>query len=311
MLALTALSVYFTRPIGVSLLRDLWVAPRTSTHLDTAGCCTFDFARSRRCSCARCTAARGCCRSACATVPLPHRSCCTRSSLRTSWSHRQLFKQKPRKQTHEMRTYANFPLAGALRSVKARLHMRFLMRFLIRFRVPNAPYPTLHECFFREASRGLGRKLWHTIWRHPSFQFLLTWRYFVAAIRDYKPVQGRLGQVLYPKSHRNRMKNRMCKRALKRRPHEQVFTLDKFYSLVWTGKYGMFFLDKSPCWKAGETCQGKTCPFFARPHERVKLVKETCQPVKTCSCGRRIHASGTTVLLYQLKGSSKITWNGT
>ena len=44
-----------------------------------------------------------------------------------------------------------------LRFLKARLHMRFLMRF----RVPNALYPTLHECFFREASRGLGRKLWH------------------------------------------------------------------------------------------------------------------------------------------------------
>ena len=38
--------------------------------------------------------------------------------------------------------------------------------------------------FFREASRGLGRKLWHIIWRHPSFQFLPTWRYFVAALRD-------------------------------------------------------------------------------------------------------------------------------
>ena len=66
------------------------------------------------------------------------------------------------------------------RSVKARLHMRFLMRF----RVQNSPYPTLHECLFREAWRGLERKLWHMFWRHPSFQFLLPWRYFVAAIRD-------------------------------------------------------------------------------------------------------------------------------
>ena len=41
--------------------------------------------------------------------------------------------------------------------VKARLHMRFLMRF----RVQNAPYPTLHECFFRDASSGLERKVWH------------------------------------------------------------------------------------------------------------------------------------------------------
>ena len=67
---------------------------------------------------------------------------------------------------------------------KARLHMRFLMRFLMRFRVQNAPYPTLHECFFREASCGLERKLSHIVPRHPSFQFLLTWWYFVAALRD-------------------------------------------------------------------------------------------------------------------------------
>ena len=60
--------------------------------------------------------------------------------------------------------------------------------------------------FFREASRGLERKLSHiTISRHPSFQFLLTWRYFVAELRDYKPVRGRLGQVLYAKSHQNRI----------------------------------------------------------------------------------------------------------
>ena len=98
--------------------------------------------------------------------------------------------------------------------LKARLHMRFLMRFLVRFRVQNAPYSTLHEYFFHEASRGLERKLSHIISRHPSFQFLLIWRYFVAELRDYKPVRGRLWQVLFAKSHRNRMKNRMCKRAL-------------------------------------------------------------------------------------------------
>ena len=38
---------------------------------------------------------------------------------------------------------------------KVRLHMWFLMRFLMRFRIQNAPYPTLHECFFHEASCGL------------------------------------------------------------------------------------------------------------------------------------------------------------
>ena len=91
--------------------------------------------------------------------------------------------------------------------------MRFLMRFLVRFRVQNAPYPTLHEYFFHEASRELERKLSHIVSRHPSFQFLLTWWYFVAELRDYKPVRGRLWQVLFAKSHRNRMKNRMCKRA--------------------------------------------------------------------------------------------------
>ena len=37
---------------------------------------------------------------------------------------------------------------------KVRLHMWFLMRF----RIQNAPYPTLHECFFHEASCGLERK---------------------------------------------------------------------------------------------------------------------------------------------------------
>ena len=98
----------------------------------------------------------------------------------------------------------------------ARLHMRFLMRFLMRFRVHNAPDPTLHECLFREASCGLERKVSHIIWRHPSFEFLPTWRYFVAALRDYKPVRGRLGQILCAKSHQNRIENRMCKRAFRR-----------------------------------------------------------------------------------------------
>ena len=98
--------------------------------------------------------------------------------------------------------------------LKARLHMRFLMRFLMRFRVQNAPDPTLHECLFHEASCGLERKVSHIIWRHPSFEFLPIWRYVVPALRDYKPVQGRLGQVLCAKSHQNRIENRMCKRAL-------------------------------------------------------------------------------------------------
>ena len=100
-----------------------------------------------------------------------------------------------------------------LRVLKARLHMRFLIRFLRRFRVQNAPDPTLHESLFREASCGLERKVSHIILRHPSFEFLPTWRYFVAALRDYKPVRGRLGQVLCAKSHQNRIENRMCKRA--------------------------------------------------------------------------------------------------
>ena len=91
-------------------------------------------------------------------------------------------------------------------TLKARLHMRFLMRFLMRFRVQNVPDPTLHESLFREASCGLERKVSHIIWRHPSFEFLPTWRYFVAALRDYKPVRGRLGQVLCAKTHQNRTK---------------------------------------------------------------------------------------------------------
>ena len=48
----------------------------------------------------------------------------------------------------------------------------------MRFRVQNAPYPVV---FFCEASRELERNLWHNIWRYPSSQFLLTWRYFVTA----------------------------------------------------------------------------------------------------------------------------------
>ena len=60
--------------------------------------------------------------------------------------------------------------------LKARLHMRFLIRFLMRFRVQNAPDPTLHESLFREASCGLERKVSHIILRHPSFEFLPTWR---------------------------------------------------------------------------------------------------------------------------------------
>ena len=80
------------------------------------------------------------------------------------------------------------------------------MRFLMRFRVQNVPDPTLHESLFHEASCGLERKVSHIIWRQPSFEFLPTWRYFVAALRDYKTVRGRLGQVLCAKSHQNRTK---------------------------------------------------------------------------------------------------------
>ena len=39
------------------------------------------------------------------------------------------------------------------------------------------------------------------IWWHPSFQILLTWRYLVPVLRDLKPMQGRLGQVLYARSY--------------------------------------------------------------------------------------------------------------
>ena len=91
-----------------------------------------------------------------------------RGTVGSITSHR-LWKVSPR----------SFP-ESFVEELKARLHMGFLMRF----RVQNAPDPTLHECFFREVSRGLERKLSHIIWRHPSFQFLLSWRYFVAALRD-------------------------------------------------------------------------------------------------------------------------------
>ena len=62
--------------------------------------------------------------------------------------------------------------------------------------------PTLHECLFREVSCGLERTVSHIIWRHPSFEILPTWPYFVAALRGYKPVRGRLGQILCAKSHK-------------------------------------------------------------------------------------------------------------
>ena len=49
------------------------------------------------------------------------------------------------------------------------------------------------------------KESYHIISRHPSFQFLLNWRYSVAELRDYKPVRGRLWQVLFAKSHQNRI----------------------------------------------------------------------------------------------------------
>ena len=51
------------------------------------------------------------------------------------------------------------PLKTHSVSVKARLHMRFLMRFLMRFRVQNAPYPTLHHCFFSRSIAWIGKKV--------------------------------------------------------------------------------------------------------------------------------------------------------
>ena len=110
-------------------------------------------------------------------------------------------------------SWRNFVLCTN-RFYNSTIKKRFL-RFLMRFRVQNAPDPTLQECLFREASCGLERKVSHIIWRHPSFEFLPTWRYFVAALRDYKPVRDRRGQILCAKSHQNRIENRMCKRAFK------------------------------------------------------------------------------------------------
>ena len=64
------------------------------------------------------------------------------------------------------------------------LKPRFHVRFLMWFRSQNAPYPTLREYFFCQSSRGWEIKFSHIIWRHPSFQFLLTWLYFFAVLRD-------------------------------------------------------------------------------------------------------------------------------
>ena len=96
----------------------------------------------------------------------------------------------------------------------------------MQFHVQNMPYPTLHECFFREASRGSERKLSHIIWRHSSFQFLLTWWWQYAT---KNPCGVGWGRFCMPQSHQNHMCKwafrvhfGQCKRELDKRGFNQT-----------------------------------------------------------------------------------------
>ena len=80
----------------------------------------------------------------------------------------------------------------------------------MRFRVQNAPYPTLHECFFAK-HRVDWKESYHIMYlKTPFFPISANLEVFCRSVTRQKPVLGRLGQVLYAKSHRNRMKSRMC-----------------------------------------------------------------------------------------------------
>ena len=79
---------------------------------------------------------------------------------------------------------------GLIRHLKAVYTCNFWCDFWRDFTYKTRLTLPCTNVFFPEASRGFERKLSHIISRHPSFQFLLPW-YFVAELRDYKPVRGR------------------------------------------------------------------------------------------------------------------------
>ena len=71
--------------------------------------------------------------------------------------------------------------------------------FFSAIRVQNAHGPTRHGFFFAKH-----HVIWKKIvWKQSSFEFALTLRSFVAALRDEALTRGRPGEVLYVKSHQN------------------------------------------------------------------------------------------------------------
>ena len=83
--------------------------------------------------------------------------------------------------------------------IKARLHKRFLMRFRVQKRA--LPYPA--RKLFSRSIAWIGKKVITSYLKAPFFPISAN----LAA-----PLRGRVGQVLYAKSHQNGMKHRMCKR---------------------------------------------------------------------------------------------------
>ena len=89
-----------------------------------------------------------------------------------------------------------------------RLHKLFLMRFRVR------PFTLLCTyAFFSRSIGWIGIKVIRILFEDtPLSNFCYLGGILSQhALRDWKPVRGRLGQVLYAKSHENQMKNRMCK----------------------------------------------------------------------------------------------------
>ena len=66
---------------------------------------------------------------------------------------------------------------------------------------------------FSRSVAWIGKKVMTYYLKTPFFPIPGNLTVFRRSVTRLKPVRGRLGQVLYAKSHRNRMKNRMCKRA--------------------------------------------------------------------------------------------------
>ena len=70
---------------------------------------------------------------------------------------------------------------------------------------------------------------------------------------------------------------------MKRRPHEQVFTMTSFICSCGREKMARFSLTSLPVEKLADSCQGKT--WHISPSIRAN---KTSVKVKTCSCGGRL-----------------------